>query len=57
MRVRPPSWYLGFYKKRKRNLGVVVHVCNSSTPEVEAGGSRELDASLGYTVRACLKNK
>jgi hypothetical protein len=35
-------------------LSMVVHVCNPSTLEVEAGGSR-FKASLGYKVKHCLK--
>jgi hypothetical protein len=45
-----------FQKKRGNELGVVVHACNPSTWEDEAGGSRAL-ASLGYTARPYLKRK
>jgi hypothetical protein len=34
--------------------GVMVHTCKSSTKEVEAGGSYELDATLSYIRRPCL---
>lgn len=42
-------------------LVTVVHVCNTSTQEVEAGGDqpqlhREVKVSVGY-MRACLKQR
>jgi hypothetical protein len=42
--------------KNTEKLGIATHVCNPSTWEAEAGGSR-VPASLGYIVRHCLKNK
>jgi hypothetical protein len=36
--------------------GVVVHTCNPSTWEVEAGGSW-VQGQLGYIARPCLENK
>jgi hypothetical protein len=51
-------------KKVKRWLGMVVHTCNASTWEGEAGElciqgqpglHSKFQTSLGYTVRYCLK--
>jgi hypothetical protein len=36
--------------------GMVADACNCSTQEVEAGGF-QVQASLDYTARPCLKNK
>lgn len=34
---------------------MVAHICNANTQEAEAGGWLQAWASLGYTVRACLR--
>jgi hypothetical protein len=34
----------------------VAHIYNPSTREPVAGGCREFEASLGYTVKTCHKN-
>jgi hypothetical protein len=37
-------------------LGIVVHICNTNTGKVEAGGLR-IQGQPGYIVRPCLKRK
>jgi hypothetical protein len=43
------------FMRIEQELGVVVHVYNSSTQEAEAGRSEEFEASLCYITRPCLK--
>ena len=43
-------------KKKETNPGgVMSHICNPSTSEGEAEGCHKFEASLGYSVKLCLK--
>lgn len=40
---------------KERDLGMVAHTCHPSSEKAGAGECHKFEASLGYTVRLCLK--